>query len=364
MAPSAKDHHRSKSLLLLQKLLNLRDGASPLTLVVDSLEQTAGPVLKEFAARAKISQAKVIFVSFTTLKKPPYAHAFVPAWGCQFTTLRPRILAHCPAIDKAAVKAKTQQRAIIIVDSLNAVINNDAAAAVAFLSSLITPTASLVGVYHSDAPTRMPLAHCEYAPQPLAVLTHLATAILRLRPLAQEVACAAARDRALAEPEFGLREGKEGVLLGLRDCASAGVAVGSGLATVSGSPTPTGCAVGTVIEMELRRKSGRQVSETFVLCPRDATDSRASSGLGMLVLRDEHPLLVRRGASENEGETNGDEVPQSTFSMGLTDKQKRDRSDIVLPYFDAQIDVGGGEGGRILYDMGREDDFDDEEDEI
>ncbi|KKF93130.1 Elongator complex protein 5 [Ceratocystis platani] len=344
MAPSAKDHHRSKSLLLLQKLLNLRDGASPLTLVVDSLEQTAGPVLKEFAARAKISQAKVIFVSFTTLKKPPYAHAFVPAWGCQFTTLRPRILAHCPAIDKAAVKAKTQQRAIIIVDSLNAVINNDAAAAVAFLSSLITPTASLVGVYHSDAPTP--------------------TAILRLRPLAQEVACAAARDRALAEPEFGLREGKEGVLLGLRDCASAGVAVGSGLATVSGSPTPTGCAVGTVIEMELRRKSGRQVSETFVLCPRDATDPRASSGLGMLVLRDEHPLLVRRGASENEGETNGDEVPQSTFSMGLTDKQKRDRSDIVLPYFDAQIDVGGGEGGRILYDMGREDDFDDEEDEI
>lgn len=37
---------------------------------------------------------------------------------------------------------------------------------------------------------------------------------------------------------------------------------------------------------------------------------------------------------------------------------------MVLPYFDAQTEIGGGEGGRILYEMGREDDFDEEEDEI
>jgi len=36
----------------------------------------------------------------------------------------------------------------------------------------------------------------------------------------------------------------------------------------------------------------------------------------------------------------------------------------VLPYFDAQKGEGAGEGGRILYDMGSEDDFDEEEDEI
>jgi elongator complex protein 5 len=37
---------------------------------------------------------------------------------------------------------------------------------------------------------------------------------------------------------------------------------------------------------------------------------------------------------------------------------------VVLPYFDAQQGNGPGEGGRILYDMGEEDDFDEEEDEI
>lgn len=41
-------------MLLFQKLLNLRDGASPFTLLLDSLEQSSGPLVKEFAKRAKV----------------------------------------------------------------------------------------------------------------------------------------------------------------------------------------------------------------------------------------------------------------------------------------------------------------------
>lgn len=55
MAPNNSIHSRSHSLLLLQKLLNLRDGASPLTLLIDSLEQPAKPLLAEFISRAKVS---------------------------------------------------------------------------------------------------------------------------------------------------------------------------------------------------------------------------------------------------------------------------------------------------------------------
>lgn len=54
MAPASNIHARSHSLLLLQKLLNLRDGASPLTLVIDNLEQPARSVLSEFVSRAKV----------------------------------------------------------------------------------------------------------------------------------------------------------------------------------------------------------------------------------------------------------------------------------------------------------------------
>lgn len=58
MATTNTSHSRSHSLLLLQKLLNLRDGASPLTLLLDSLEQSAKPLLAEFIARAKASSAR------------------------------------------------------------------------------------------------------------------------------------------------------------------------------------------------------------------------------------------------------------------------------------------------------------------
>ncbi len=61
------------------------------------------------------------------------------------------------------------------------------------------------------------------------------------------------------------------------------------------------------------------------------------------------------------GAGDGEEM-ETTFSLGLTEKQRKDRDGIVLPYFDAQTEIGAGEGGRILYELGREDDFDDEED--
>lgn len=65
---------------------------------------------------------------------------------------------------------------------------------------------------------------------------------------------------------------------------------------------------------------------------------------------------------DNTAAADSDSRTESTFELGLTEKQRRDREGVVLPYFDAQ--KGGGDGGRILYDMGSEDDFDEEEDEI
>lgn len=119
-----------------------------------------------------------------------------------------------------------------------------------------------------------------------------------------------------------------------------------------------------VLRIEHRRKSGRGVSVDAVLSP-------AKSGAGRLGLLGEHPLYVYRG-EKNGGDDDGDDLDgveigmQSTFNLELTDKQRRDREGVVLPYFDAQKGGGAGEGGRILYQMGEEDlgDWDEEEDEI
>ena len=64
MATPAQTHARSHALLLLQKLLNLRDGASPLTLVLDSLEQSGRPVVREFMNRAKVGPIPFPFLFF------------------------------------------------------------------------------------------------------------------------------------------------------------------------------------------------------------------------------------------------------------------------------------------------------------
>lgn len=196
-----------------------------------------------------------------------------------------------------------------------------------------------MATYHADVPLALaPAALSEYEPHPLTVLNHLATAVLRVSSLHQAVEKRRARDRSLPEPAWGLAEGREGVLVGVKGPVSGGG--------------------GVVVEMELRRRSGRAVVERFVL-----ETQGSSAAAGALSLLSDHPLFAAPpGADDDQGED--EDLAETTFNLGLTEKQRKDRDGIVLPYFDAQKDVGGGEGGRILYEMGREDDFDDEEDEI
>ncbi|KAI1332066.1 Elongator complex protein 5 [Xylariaceae sp. FL0255] len=357
MSSPAQSHARSHALLLAQKLFALRDSASPFTVVLDTLEQSGKPVLREFMARAAVSQSKTIYVSFSTLRRPGYVHTFIRARGKKPEALRSEIISHYHS-----------QKILLIIDELNPLAGLIPQDLALFLSSLITsPQISLVSLYHTDIPLPSdPSSSGHYTPHPLTVLTHLATGILRVTSLHHAVERRRALNRSQAEPEYGLEEGKEGVLVGL----------GSGKRDE-----------GLVVEMELRRRSGRAVSEKFFLhpsalpqpsspsssttpaqTPTPAAPIKATSRLYLLA---DHPAFRDPGASDTRpgGEdassgADNDEGPESTFNLGLTEKQRRDREGVVLPYFDAQTDIGAGEGGRILYEMGREDDFDDEEDEI
>jgi elongator complex protein 5 len=54
MAPTNLQHRRTHNLLLVNKLINQRDAASPFTLVLDSVEQSARPLISELVKRAKV----------------------------------------------------------------------------------------------------------------------------------------------------------------------------------------------------------------------------------------------------------------------------------------------------------------------
>lgn len=188
-----------------------------------------------------------------------------------------------------------------------------------------------------------------YQPSPLTLVQYLATTIFTIHSFPQTIAKLRAAEKSLAEPVFGLAEEKDGVLLG------AGA---------------NDSQWGMVVEMEHRRKSGRTVSEKFYVPRSGSATSRTgenhlSASTAPILLEDHH--LYRRPvpsaeSSEQGLSNNDDELVSTTFDLTLTRKQRDDRAGVVLPYFDAQRGEGGG--GRILYDMGVEDDFDEEEDEI
>ena len=233
---------------------------------------------------------------------------------------------------------------LIVFDSLNTVSATESAGLPSLLSSFISPTTSLLAVYHTDIPEPAVSSQSNvYSPAPLTLLKYLATTIFTTHALHHVLARKTAREHSHVEPVFGLEEGVEGVLQGLGANGTDGI----------------------VLEMEHRRKSGRGVREWYFLPPDSSAASTATSTATavsgkireIFTLLEDHPSYrSTKSASVEESETG------STFELGLTDKQRLDREGVVLPYFDAQ--KGGGEGGRILYDMGSEDDFDEEEDEI
>jgi len=241
---------------------------------------------------------------------------------------------------------------LLVFDTLHPLATTTAHYLSSFFSSFLDPATSVLATYHTDIPIP-PIWQLPdpYTPDPLTVLTYLATAILQVLSLSHTVKKKRARDRSLQEPRFGLQEDREGVLLGMKGPRQDGME-------------------GVVIDMEIRRKSGRGVRETFVLSNLSATPtSTEGGGLGTICLLDDHPLYAPPTtpslADENNGASgNGEDEVETTFSLGLTEKQRRDREGVVLPYFDAQKGSGSGEGGRILYEMDRGDDFDEEEDEI
>jgi elongator complex protein 5 len=348
-------HRRTHNLLLISKLLNQRDHTSPFTLVFDSLEQPAKPLLREYLRRAKLGKSSSIFLAFETLKKPQACDNFITCWDKTPAQISQAVLQTWAA-------TSGDRRCLIVIDSVSTLANLATKRSgdfnlTAFLSSILqsahpdktqSQKASLVAVCHSDVPPSVTLP---YTPNPTELMSYLATTIIRLHSIQTLLAQKEARERSVVAPSFGLEQGAEGVVIGL---------VPSAKRLQPGDQ-------GSVLELEHRRKSGRGVHEWYVLPEPAARRPAGTTTQGfreVVILLDDHPLFQ---SIPSEAVPSSEDLPETTFELGLTDRQRQERNGVVLPYFDAQkadSQGGGGDGGRILYDMGVEDDFDDEEDEI
>jgi len=204
---------------------------------------------------------------------------------------------------------------------------------------MIDPAASVVGVYHTDQAT---LHDRSYHPVPLVLVDSAATAVIVVRSFEHILEERRARGRSREEPAFGVEQHIQGIIQGVN---------ANGLE-------------GLTMRVEHRQRTGKAIRESYYLLIRPHTSPPLTKLPGkiqeFITLLDDHPLLRPEFAAEVEKIREREE--NATFDTGLTDRQRRDRDGVVLPYYDAQS--GMSDGGRILYDMGSEDDFDDEEDEV
>jgi len=337
MAPPNNWQQQRHSIQLISRLLNIRPNASPFTLILDDLNQRAHPLISELVRRALSRPVNVVVLSFESTRLPTPIH-HIPA---QTLTNGGDVLQH---LTKALNDSK---ESLVIVDSLSdllAIQGIDMSALFNLVAGKFAST--LVGVYHADL---LPIQDAQnaYAPQPLDLLKYMATTIITCRSFAHVLAAKAARERSLPEPAHGLLQSAEGIV----QCLDAND------------------ARGIVLEIEFRRKSGRPENATYFLRAARSSDyNEPVKELAHGILKQEFVVLLEQvpaySRTQDVGGGNAaNEEMESTFSLGLTEKQKQTREGVVLPYFDAQKGEGG-EGGRILYDMGSEDDFDEEEDEI
>lgn len=336
--PANVAQYQRHSLQLISRVLNIRTNASPFTLILDDLNQRAMPLVGELVRRGLSRNVNVVVVSFEATRFHPAVRS-VSAYGDETGE---QILQD---IRKALGEAK---ESLVVIDSLYELLsvkNVDMGALFNLVAGEFAST--LVGVYHQDTIPDQD-AHKAYAPQPLDLFKYMATTVITCKSFAHVLAAKAAKERSLPEPTHGLLQGAEGIV----QCLDAND------------------HRGIVIEAEFRRKSGRPESESYFLRAARRSDYNPPvSGMAFGTLRQEFVTLLDQVPAYSSSEVSGlvnaaaNEM-ESTFNLGLTDKQKQAREGVVLPYFDAQKGEGAGEGGRILYDMGEEDDFDEEEDEI
>jgi len=116
------------------------------------------------------------------------------------------------------------------------------------------------------------------------------------------------------------------------------------------SAIASNCRESILVAIEYRKKSGRIVTERCVLKLEDGA-------------------IKSFEAQSTEGtlpETNIGMDFGTTFNLGMTQEQKRNKEIVVLPHFAAQSPRDNGPrnkaGTEIEYTLDAEDDFDDEED--
>lgn len=183
---------------------------------------------------------------------------------------------------------------------------------------LIGPNSSLVATYHSDVPSNPSKEKSSFYPSTVTLLSYFATAVLQVSQMSTND----------VHKEEGLAAQVEQFVLPPKACNTSEFQV----------------------HLSHRRKSGRSIDATYIV-------NYKTHEIRYVVPKKETEDTGVYGA-EDQALLKG----LTTFNLTTTDKQKVAREKVDLPYLQAQeVGQGGAQGGAIIYEFEKDDDYDEED---
>ncbi|EGV60639.1 hypothetical protein PSN45_001590 [Yamadazyma tenuis] len=288
------------SLVLLNRVFSLKDGF-PFVLVVDSLLQSSYHLIQEFVHNCNND---IVYLSFETVNKPSYATHFI---DCMDVTAG-EIVKQVKQLSTTKPESSPllTRKTLIIVDSLNYVGLEDLTT---FVSSLISPTSIVLGVFHGDfksSSTKNP-----NFPSHMTLLTYIASSILDVEPY---------HTSEIDEEEIDME--------------------------ISRLKTPIIKALHSSmfkITLTNRRKSGRALTSRFIINSVNHTYEAFKETEAKISAEDESLLK-----------------DLTTFNLTTNTKQKLAKDQVDLPFMQAQEELGSY-SGAIIYEFEKDDDYDEED---
>lgn len=309
--------------ILLKRIFNLTEYSS-FILCIDSLAQTSNGIINEFIHYRNLQSnidGEVIYISFNTINKPQWATQFINIESNSIHKVSKAIKSSLSSShNPSSASTVTKNKSLIIIDSLNYLNSTNLTQ---FISSIASPSTVIIATYHRDVPDSLSFNSSDNDimdnyPSSLELLQFMATTIFEISPILPNSVDDHDQLYDMIE-NFNIPRGLNNPLFNLL--------------------------------LINRRKSGRSLKYNFQI------DSRKHEYL----LINENDTNSSSGNNNNNNELETPEMLQglTTFNLTTSEKQKRAKEQVNLPFLEAQ--QYGSSGGAIVYEYEKDDDYDEED---
>ena len=310
--------------ILLKRIFNLTESSS-FVLCIDSLAQSSNGIINEFIHYRNLqsnnsnNNTEVIYIAFNTINKPEWATQFINIQEENINNVSQQIQSFLPST-KYLSSVTTNSKSLIIIDSLNYLNRTDLSQ---FIGSIASPSTTIIATYHRDVPESILFNQSsndliDNYPSSLELLQFMATTICEISPILPN----------------SIDDHHE-----LND-----------MIEVFNIPRGLNNSVFNLLLIN-RRKSGRSLRYNFQI------DSK------------KHEYILINGKENNANSSsdnpiNEAETPEmlqglTTFNLTTSEKQRRAKEQVNLPFLEAQ--QYGSSGGAIVYEYEKDDDYDEED---